>query len=519
MAGQSTDRTLGGGLQNIAKLESSIGWTKFNREIRDYLTMNGFGDLLGRNKAAPVQGTLTADAHATKEESWLDKQERAIAIVHSRCGYNARDEIKGKTVLNDVFLTLQRRYRPTGSAIFQQLDRRYYDLTLADCKNVSDFAEKLREARNELLDLDDTCLIGEPHFVNKFLTGLGSSFDIFLTSFYQNHALIPVRDENRAITTIAVTFEEAFIAAEKEEQSQRVREDKAALVSVKDTIQTEILYCSHCNKRYHTKDKCFLLRPDLKKAFDEKRDKKNRQKKRNSQKRSLQERDRDPADEDTEMEDSPTIYAKYTSFTSTPTHVPASTSEPFWSLPENDGVVSFDALPRISGDFISANIAVYLGHADKDGDEEPASASATLTTLTTPDLDERFAFMATQFATEMPDFFVVDSGCTQHASCKRQNFASLRPYDGKALSGIGGKKLMPQGIGTAKIECEVGGERIIMLLNNTLFCPELGCNLVSVSQLLDTGAGISFKRQTAIITHGQRRFQAQRYEGIWIFNL
>src|ERR1700735_281677 len=31
---------------------------------------------------------------------------------------------------------------------------------------------------------------------------------------------------------------------------------------------------------------------------------------------------------------------------------PTSTSEPFWSLPENDGVVSFDALPRIYRDFI-----------------------------------------------------------------------------------------------------------------------------------------------------------------------
>jgi gag-polypeptide of LTR copia-type len=222
MAGQLIDRTLGGSLQNIAKLESSIGWTKFNREIRDYLTMNGFGDLLGRNKDAPAQGTLTPEAYATKQESWLDKQERAIAIVHSRCGYNARDEIKGKTVLNDVLLALQKRYRPTGSAIFQQLDHRYYDLTLADCKNVSDFAEKLREARNELLELDATCLIGEPHFVNKFLTGLGSSFDIFLTSFYQNHALILVRDKNKAVTTAAVTFEEAFIAAEKEEQNQSV---------------------------------------------------------------------------------------------------------------------------------------------------------------------------------------------------------------------------------------------------------------------------------------------------------
>jgi hypothetical protein len=81
----------------------------------------------------------------------------------------------------------------------------------------------------------------------------------------------------------------------------------------------------------------------------------------------------------------------------------------------------------------------------------------------------------------MLGFFVVDLGCSQHASCKRENFVSLQPYNGKALSRIGGKKLMPKSIGTAKVEYNVDEKRIIMLLNNTLFCLELGCNLVSVS--------------------------------------
>src|SRR5947207_14613061 len=88
-------------------------------------------------------------------------------------GTNAREEVKDKAVLDEMFLGLKKRFRPTGSAIFQHLDRRYHELTLAECKGVSDFAENLREARNELLELDKTCVIGEPHFVNKFLAGLG----------------------------------------------------------------------------------------------------------------------------------------------------------------------------------------------------------------------------------------------------------------------------------------------------------------------------------------------------------
>jgi hypothetical protein len=125
------------------------------------------------------------------------------------------------------------------SAIFQQLDRRYHDLTLAECKGVSDFAEQLQEARNELLELDETCLIGEPHFVNKFLSGLGPSFDIFLTSFYQTHSLIPERGDKNEIATKAVTFETAVIAAEKEEQSQMVREEKLRTLQRAQEVETQ----------------------------------------------------------------------------------------------------------------------------------------------------------------------------------------------------------------------------------------------------------------------------------------
>ena len=119
MVSQLTENPLGGSLQNIAKLESSAGWTKFNREIRDFLTMNGFGDLLGRNKAMPEeQGTHRSNTFEQKKEAWLDKQERACAAARSRLGYNAREEVKDKAVLDQLLLGLEKRFRPTGSAIF-----------------------------------------------------------------------------------------------------------------------------------------------------------------------------------------------------------------------------------------------------------------------------------------------------------------------------------------------------------------------------------------------------------------
>ena len=108
MASQLTEKTLGGSLQNIAKLESTVGWIKFNREMRDYLTMNGFGDLLGRNKDMPNKGTLTEEAYETKQDTWLDKQERACAVVRSRLGTMPERKLKKKPTLRKCSLNCRR---------------------------------------------------------------------------------------------------------------------------------------------------------------------------------------------------------------------------------------------------------------------------------------------------------------------------------------------------------------------------------------------------------------------------
>jgi hypothetical protein len=425
--------------------------------------MNGFGDLLGRNKAMPEEpGTHRSNTFEQKKEAWLDKQERACAAARSRLGYNAREEVKGKAVLDELLLGLEKRFRPTGSAIFQQLDRRYHDLTLAECKGVSDFAEQLQEARNELLELDETCLIGEPHFVNKFLSGLGPSFDIFLTSFYQTHSLIPERDDKKEIATKAVTFETAVIAAEKEEQSQKVREEKVAYLAKGGGSgdAKEVPWCSHCDKAFHTRDSCFTLHPELRRAREDKDD---RKKKRTFQKRNLDKK-KDKAKESTNARKED---AEESDDSSNPNAALA------WQLPENAGALGF--------------VAAQEG------------AATTISPLR--------------------DIYVVDTGCSQHSSCRKEDFISLRPYSGRPLSGIGGSKLIPQGVGTIKLECNSHGKRVFMLLANTLYCPDIGVNLLSGSQLLDIGAMVSFQQGKASITHGTKNFTATQRAGLFLLDL
>src|SRR5438045_9537558 len=107
--------------------------------MKDYLAMNGFGDLLGRNKDRPLdQGTLSPKEFEAKQEAWLDKQERACAAVRSRLGYNAREEVKDKAVLDEMFLGLKKRFRHNGSVIFKHLDRRKHESPLTECNGHPD---------------------------------------------------------------------------------------------------------------------------------------------------------------------------------------------------------------------------------------------------------------------------------------------------------------------------------------------------------------------------------------------
>lgn len=66
---------------SIPELKSSTVWIKWNREIRDYLMMAGFEDLLTRQATSPLQGELTIEAWNAKKDLWTEKQERACAAI------------------------------------------------------------------------------------------------------------------------------------------------------------------------------------------------------------------------------------------------------------------------------------------------------------------------------------------------------------------------------------------------------------------------------------------------------
>ena len=223
-------RSSGVSLSTIRLLESAENWLQWDQEIWDYLIISGYNDLLTRNTIIPAAtGTSAAAqlAHEAKIEAWQDKQDRARAAIRYRCGYNARTLIAQCTTALEALTILESNFRPYGSGVFTELCKRFYKLTLADCKSVTDYAERFRKVRNELILLHPTLTLPEPFVVQKFLHGLGPAYDMFQSTFNQAHNILPQMPVEGEAPQLPVTFDiTALKAINKEWQIASQEEER-----------------------------------------------------------------------------------------------------------------------------------------------------------------------------------------------------------------------------------------------------------------------------------------------------
>ncbi|KAM4064117.1 hypothetical protein HRG_007142 [Hirsutella rhossiliensis] len=150
------------GLQKIPKLESPDQYIEWHRGITDFLSTHNYGRLFNALKEPPVRlQSDTKREYANVLEKWEEKQDNACNCVRATIGFNARETVKsidGKPFnrLHIVLETIEEHYKPTGSANYQELDRKYHELSLENCKGVMNFASRLQEANNQLLGINST---------------------------------------------------------------------------------------------------------------------------------------------------------------------------------------------------------------------------------------------------------------------------------------------------------------------------------------------------------------------------
>ena len=264
----SSMKTTGISLGSIPELEAPEQWPNWYREIEEYLTLSGYSYIID-NDTASDEGSSTQ--RATAVATFNEQTIRATAAIRNRCGYNARDLIKDKKTVKAKLDALKSYFKPQGSGVFSELCRRFNDLTLSNCKSIAEYTEKLRKIVTEMAELHPSLKLPDPFVVQKFLQGLGSGYDVFQTTFNQTHNIIP--EDNKT----AVTFNATSLAAINEERRITSEQSTSQMLVAtrisgnKATIQVD--YCRHCNKYYHTEEKCFVLHPELKKKKRDKKEK------------------------------------------------------------------------------------------------------------------------------------------------------------------------------------------------------------------------------------------------------
>ena len=264
---------------------------------------------------------------------------------------------------------------------------------------------------------------------------MGPSYDVFLTSFYQTHQLIPERDDSGRVIKKAVTFDDAVIAAGEEEQAQQFAKRSKETTALIARSLDSVWFCNYCHEKGHLQENCWKLHPDRKKAHDE-RKRVQRQK----------------GDEIKEKK-AETIEEAVAGHTSTLAYQ----SNSAW-YPETETHVTLvvSMLPATSPQFAS--------------------------------------FINTQTPNLLEDNMLIDTGCNNHVLCRKEVFMSdtLVSYQGQPVNGFGGSIQQLEMTGTARIPCETGGSLVNLFLRNTLYHPKAGCDIVPPTQLRRAGADLAF---------------------------
>ena len=411
-------------------------------------------------QAKAAEWELMRDAYNKQVIVWNERQGRACMAIRSKCGYLNYQKIKNTTRVYQM-VDILRAGREMGSGKLMELTTRFYALHLADCKSVADFSGQLSQINHELQDLHPSTAFSEVQLVLRFLQGLGSAYEIFITTLTQSAALIA------SAGSPAIPFQTVVQKAYNEEkrQASSISSAGAALLAHSRASKSSgaVDHCNHCGKDRHTDAKCFLKHPHLKKEFEDKRKARDKKRKRNSSGGGDSKKPKGPA---------PTAQSGET--------------------PADTGAVMVQCVAIDS--FVSGNIA--------------------------PVPSDDLAFSAPALLSPLQNEWIVDTGCTNHASGVLSNFTDLRKGDYGVCGGIGGSVRF-EGIGTVQIPIpRPNSTPATLCLTNVKYCPSMGpFNLISVSQLFKNKKVKPALSEDAIHwTVGNVKINASARHGLWLLD-
>lgn len=140
--------------------------------------------------------------------------------------------------------------------------------------------------------------------------------------------------------------------------------------------------------------------------------------------------------------------------------------------------------------------------------------------LSRPKQDD-FAMAADNTTSLDRNEWYADSGATHHMCHNKSlmhNFTSI-PELSRAISGIGGITLYALGQGDIHVVTTVDGTTQTGVLNNVLYVPDLGTNLLSIASATDRGLNVEFLKQTVLFKSNGTTILSGNREGKTLYKL
>ena len=227
--------------------------------MKEHLILNRYGSALRDPRPVQILGEDDA-VFQRRLGQYNNLQELACTSIRSRVGYNGHAMIDGVNTASEMLEILE-TFKPSGIGALQDLCKQFYSLSLSEHANITEYTTAVRKIDNELKELGPHARIPETHLVQKYLHGLGPSYNMFHSTFNQTHS----EPDKVTLTTVS----KAAIAEEKRIQ---FNENEAPIAMFAKRVPTVIgsqnsnstqKYCNTCKKPGHWEATCFIKYPHL----------------------------------------------------------------------------------------------------------------------------------------------------------------------------------------------------------------------------------------------------------------
>jgi len=222
-------------LSSIKKLETKPEWLQWIRDINSWCLQNDHDvaapvvvpavSLRVQTAAATAAHAVLFAAYTAEFNKWTRSQLKAVDGIRNRCGKRAYGYIESPRYDTDrvgVIAKLQEKYKPSGDAIFNQLNSHYDEINLDDYSNITEYIDAFTSAITELKEINVDVTASEPRTINHFIKGLGPAFSSWETSFNQQH---------KKFGTTPATLDDAMESANIEADKNLGAERNTALMA------------------------------------------------------------------------------------------------------------------------------------------------------------------------------------------------------------------------------------------------------------------------------------------------